>query len=516
LRRVFVPALAIATLLPLAGRARGDDFSDFRIPTHQALSWTGNFDGTWRGSTSDDVTSRVRSGLIYGTTSSDFLHLTDGENGFTDLVLSALLQGGRSSNRRSGYQQSPVLASGFDQRSSARSTDERWEIDYSFGRYVGGAPFVLGADARALGIQSQFWSVSRDASSQTDFVSSTDQWIESSNRRLGSAITASLRPRVGIGRVRDATWVYTARVIEDRLRHDGVLTRALTHEARQKLADLLTLGDAYDVLHARPAKGLWAEIERVLRDDGALAPGGLDASSTQHAGESLLEAVSRGRRADGLPGTIVLRQRGASASAFVSGLHQRETRSNAGGSRSQLTLDGVPQPIVSSSFSDRLVRTSDGVDAGLEAEWHRPVGLRVQLDVSAEASVPLRSQDDGLAANMNGQATWMVADRWLVQGTVSQQRDILQNARDGRTRQDSWGLFLAGQVSYEVEDHVTISLGLQDVQTGQRDPDAGPPLTWSYRRETTVTLGLTYRFTGRFNAPGFEALSRTTRPAAGI
>ncbi len=516
MRRVLVPALVIASLLPLPGWARGDDFSDFRIPTHQVLSWTGSLDGWWRGSTNDFVTSRVRSGYFSGTTGSNVRRLTDGENGFTDLFLSAFLQGERSSAKWSRYEQFPILARGYNQRSSGRSTGERGEVGYMFGRYVGGAPIVLGAEARALGDLSQSWSDSRDASSQTDFVSTTDEWVEMNERRRMSFITASLRPRIGLGRVRDASGVYIARAMEERLRRDGVLTRALSHDARQKLADLLTLRDAYNDLRARPAKGLWAEVERLLGDDGALAPGGLDASSTQHAGEPLLDDLALGRRPDGLPGTIVLRQRGASASAFVSGTHHRETSFEEGSSRSQLTLDGVPQPIVSSSFSGRFVTTSDGVDAGLQAEWHRPVGLRVQLDASTEASMPLRPQDDGLAARMNGQASWMVADRWLVQGSVNQQRDLRQDAEGGRTRQDAWALMLAGLVTYEVEDHVTIQLRVQDIQSGQRAPAAGPQNSRSYRRDQTVTLGFTYRFAGRFNAPGFEALSRSTRPPAGI
>src|SRR5258706_9112824 len=150
------------------------------------------------------------------------------------------------------------MASSSDHQRSARSTGERWVADYSFAQYAGRAPILLGAEASVSGDLNQNWTDSRDASSQTDFVSSTDQWMEARARRRQSFIVADLRPRVGLGRVRDATWVYTARVIEDRLRRDGVLTRALTHESRQKLADLLTLGDAYDVLHARPAKGLWA------------------------------------------------------------------------------------------------------------------------------------------------------------------------------------------------------------------------------------------------------------------
>lgn len=513
MKRSSVSALALACLIPLPGPARGDDFADFRIPTHRVLSWTGNFYGAWRGSTSDVVTSRMRSGYFFGTTGSNFVRLGDGERGFTTLSLSAFLDGNRASDRQSGYEQSPALSRSFDQQLARRSTAERGNVFYSFGRYVGRAPIVLGADVRALGDLNQTWTDSRDASSRTDFASSTDEWTETNDRGRRSEATVSLRPRAGIGRVRDATGVYTARVIEERLRRDGALTRALTHQARQNLTNLLTLSDAYDVPHERPAKGLWAEIERILRDDGALAPGGLDPSSTQHAGEPLL--VGRGGRG-GLPGAIVLRQRGASASAFVNGLHQRTTGFAEGGSRSQLTFNGVPQPIVSSSFSQRSVMTSDAIDAGLQAEWHRPVGLRVQLDASAETSVPLRSQDDGLAARMNGQASWMVADRWFVQGSVSQRRDLLQNARDGKTQQDSWNLDLFGQVSYAVEDRVTIQLGLLDSQWGVRGPGDRFSSSRAYRRKQSVTLGLTYRFAGRFTAPEFEALSLRPRPAPGI
>ncbi len=515
MKRYFLPALVLACLFPFPGRARSDDFADFRIPTHQVLSWTGSLDGWWRGSTNDLATIRGRSGYLSGATGSDFNRFTDGETGFTDLFLSANFGGTRSNFRDSRYEQLPSLTRSSNQRSSLRSTSEREEVGYSFGRYLGRAPIELGADARALNDQTQGWNNWRTVSSETDPFSTTDYWSESDTRSRQANTVVSLRPRVGLGRVRDATGVYTARVIEERLRGDGVLTRPLSHEARQKLVDLLTLRYSYDVLHVRPGKGLWAEIERIVGDDGALAPGGLDASSTQHAGESLLEAVG-GRSADGLPGTIVFRLRGARAGAFLSGVHQRGTSFEERSDQSQFTFDGVPQPIFSSRFSQSSAASSDAVDAGLQAEWHRPVGLRVQLDASADTSVPLRPQDTGLNVAMNGQASWMIADRWLVRGFVGQRRNIRQNAEDGTTREDTWAFTLVGQASYEVEDHVTIQLRVDDTQNGARQPAAGLPGSRTYRRGQSVTLGLSYRFAGRFSAPGFENLSRKMPPTPGF
>ena len=94
-----------------------------------------------------------------------------------------------------------------------------------------------------------------------------------------------------IGRVRDATPVLDARILEDRLTRTGSLIRPLSEQGRLRLAALLAMRGQFKNAHERADRYFWREVERVLQDDGALIPQGLDALSVLR----ILEDVTRPR-----------------------------------------------------------------------------------------------------------------------------------------------------------------------------------------------------------------------------
>src|SRR5206468_4021204 len=80
-----------------------------------------------------------------------------------------------------------------------------------------------------------------------------------------------------------------------RLRETGVLSGELSAAARERLASLYTLESSVAFAHERPTKYFWRELERLLREDGALGDGGLDAYSVQRLLEPLAFVGSAAR-----------------------------------------------------------------------------------------------------------------------------------------------------------------------------------------------------------------------------
>src|SRR5262249_49937216 len=124
---------------------------------------------------------------------------------------------------------------------------------------------------------------------QSEFNSSRDEYD----------VLLSLDASASWGRVRDATPVYQVEVLEERLRETGTLHQPLSRHAREQLAALYTVEGDVAFAHQRPTKYFWRELERILREDGVLDPGGLDAYAVQR----LLEPIT-------ITGAIVARTAG--------------------------------------------------------------------------------------------------------------------------------------------------------------------------------------------------------------
>ena len=103
------------------------------------------------------------------------------------------------------------------------------------------------------------------------------------------------RITLGHGIVRDATVVEDVHILESRLLAAGTLSRPLTPAGRARLAELLTVTPSLSFEHDRPERFEWREVERILREDGALSGGSLDAYGVLRAMEPYLSVSSQRR-----------------------------------------------------------------------------------------------------------------------------------------------------------------------------------------------------------------------------
>jgi hypothetical protein len=264
---------------------------------------------------------------------------------------------------------------------------------------------------------------------------------------------------------------------------------------------------AYGAVHDRPPRAIWAEIETILRDDGALRDGGLDGYAVMRALES--HRSRGGVDPSGLPASPALRMRGSFGGLLLQVQHAHFLERSDSEYSVDQSVNGVPQPHIQTSSSSRLEDHSDHVLAGLTAETHRPLNVHLQLDASARVLAPLRKQETELFAGAQARLVWLVADRWAGGPNVS--IDWLDwDRRTGPTAGDRTTWFYGGSIEYYIEDRVTLFVSATEVQRKVRGGAGGGGLgtDGSYVRDGRVSVGFSYRLSGRFAAPGFFEAAR--------
>ena len=261
-------AAAVAVLVMSAVRARADDFSDFRIPAHRAYVWDvgGSADGG-RFRTNGPGTSYRNDG-VNGSISTRAFRLFDSDPRRTSLVIVGDAVGRRTSGRTEDLTEPQTRLD----RVRSRLVAEGWSVSLQHRQYPWSVPAGVELSGSGRGNYVQDWerTESREASPTTrlDQLRHLERWDYLNEVDGGAA--------VGWGRVRDATGVYDARVLEERLQRAGALSHPLSAGARRHLAELLYGRSDFDQVPERPAKYLWREVGRILREDGALPEGDWD------------------------------------------------------------------------------------------------------------------------------------------------------------------------------------------------------------------------------------------------
>ena len=495
-----------STALPVPRFAEADDFSDFRIPSNRQLLWTAGLGGRLAGQDLSFSDLNLNQGLENSAGSLDGnLATAMGWFSDSDPVLTAftvdLVASGLRSHRTTERQ-----FAGFSDSDEATSRQvfERWSLAGTHRRYPWAMPLGFEVLASLGGNYSQRWqSMGRQTISVvpgTTTVTNTGQNLEQWS--YVHSIFASAG--IGWGRVRNATGVYDALVLERRLRETGAITRPLSAAGRQRLAEALYLRGSLDAVRERPGRALWREIERVLTEDGALAEGGLDPYSVLRAAEPHTGAAVR-LTEDGVPISPVTRMTGSFAGVRLADFHSSQRLRTDDGAYFERIENGVP--ISSSRPSPHSLQTTesqDDVAAGPFGEIHLPLGPPWQLDASASMMLGLRPEDSQLLLRTDASLAWLAADRWTAIANASYQL-LDEDRTSGPTGGDLWQLNAGMSVSWYVEDRTAIELSASHDQQWRRGDTAAPTATRSHldTQTFTVTLGVTYRFAGWIATPGF-------------
>jgi hypothetical protein len=491
-------AALVALLLPTA-RAGADEYSDFRIPDHHVYAASGTFGASARrGQLERGVDALLdRSHDYSGALGSAAFWLHDSERGITSLTGSLVLLGRRSDRTRRSEQffappQSIHLRD--SEASDLKGLDEYFAVDGAWRRYPWAAPAAIEISTSTVASYRQAWSRGNRFLAFEDSAFARSQWTGSTNEERVALYDLSVAVTAGVGRVRDATGVYRARLLEQRMIEQGLLVRPLSRAAASRLAALFYVEPGFRLVHDRPERFFWRELERILREDGALAEQGLDAYGVFRALEPAVPTSDRFYR--------FYRRSGAFAGIALTARHQHGLESRATHNRYMEVVDANPPVILDFADSRRDGYETNLAYLGPRVEYHRPIGMRWQLDAESHAFFALQNArvDDGLDMFTSLSAVWVVSDRWFWSADLGQARHYLTSrGSEFVSGRDAWSVRYGMTLGYLLEDRVGLEIGASEFQYGGRNPSAAETMI---SRAASIQVGVSYHFLGGLDAPG--------------
>jgi len=188
------------------------------------------------------------------------------------------------------------------------------------------------------------------------------------------------------------------------------------------------------VPHDRPAKAFWRDVETLLRDEGVLARPTLDAYALMHGFDPLMHASGVG----------VQRLRGFFVGPLAAyGLGHHFARRSIAGTQWSYLGDSLTN-VSSQSFVQADTHSDKGGTWGAAAEYHRPFGVRTQLDASIAFQTDILHAPDRKDTYSTVVGRWWLGERWAAVASASHDRFILR----APFALDRWSLgFLAGRTS---------------------------------------------------------------------
>ena len=479
--RATLCVLSFASVFPAVCFA--DDFSDFRIPDHFGGSWNASVAGFYRSGSHNETGDASRDRTMQGDLGGSWLRFRDSDRRQWQLSMAGRVLGVRSTSREDDFLTlvgPPSFSQSEHTESQGRSTTELGWISASMRDYPGTLPigWELSGDAQVQ--DAQIWNDHFETQIFDSFNESRTE-LSAQDVTWQSAEFASLRVAVGAGRVRDATPVFDAILLEERLQRDGALAHPLSPVARQRVADLYAVGPDFNLPHDLPGKFFWRELERTLREDGALADSGFDAYALRHADESLV--VARG---------FFFRPTGWFAGPTLVASHQHGVRRVNGSSRFVHFTDGSLDASSIGSVSDRQRSSFDRTLYGLTAEFHRPLGDRTQLGFSEDVGFDLGPDPTGIELSGFASLQRLIAERWFGELDLSHGRSLR-----GDPEFSIWSARVDGEIAYFLEDFVRASLRLHQGWGSSQVPGLDRRQDVNFAADFVLTFGR-----GRLDAPG--------------
>lgn len=488
----FFFCLALVASAP----ASADEFSDFRIPTHAWRSGTADLGLSGHRDVADAGFQSDRNQSLVSDLSGRITRLHDSD-ALQHSISLALGLAVRTLDRQEALAY-PGTSIRQEMNSYTVQGAETWRLDVGARAYPWRRPLGFDVSASGSGQYGQSRSRRDDRDRQDPPPTREERRATEAFHSYDYSVAGSAM--AGWGRVRDATVVYAIHVLEERLQESGALARPLSREARERLAALYFVGSDLAAAHDRPERFFWREVERVLREDGALSEHGLDPYSVMRIREPYGAAPSPGPP----------RRTGWFVGAVGEGRHFHRIERRDFDAQRKVFLADTLYLAESASGGVRFDQGYDAFLLGGQAEYHRPLGWRWQFDALAHVSAPVRPGDSGLSSWFSAQASWLVADRWGADAYVSQYRTYF-SPRGGALvlSDDGWSVVYGADVGYYLEDRTRIFAAVSERQQKSNSPSASG--YGRFNRSSSLQVGVSYRFLGTFEAPGIMEPARLLR-----
>jgi hypothetical protein len=494
-------ALVLFALVALTTTLYADPFVDFRIPKHTVCNLRGSFSGSYSGTHNNQGPYFQDNDRGTGTLGVSAMRLYDSDpfRAYFNLSLSS---SGTLEKYRSQFANS-TTDYGI-QNNDRCSGSESWSFGGGARAYPWtlplGASADLSANARYGQMHDKTFSESANDLTYMQDHATTKRWT------YDYSVSGSVG--LGYGRVRDVTSVYTVYVIEQRLKESGAATRDLSLSAREKLAQWLYAQKDFAAIYDRSARRFWQEVEKILREDGALRPEGLDAYDTYRIVEPLVGNASSAKMPRDAVSYSYLssfsRTKGYFIGLAVSGNHYHSIYREA---ESHDEIAALLDSMESANHQNIHTFTrqqffSDYFAFGPKVEYHLPCGMRWQFDALTSVLFPQRRGPTAFVANSRVTAAYLIADRWYGRANFVHNRQITDD-KHAHYYSNNWAAQGSAELHYYVEDRTDIYLTVNHSQqrTDGSEQYYGANGAPAFYRDTAVSLGMTYHFRGRFTAP---------------
>jgi len=446
----------VITFVLVSSTAPADDFSSFRIPDHFGGFWTGRSSGAYSSSSHNEPGEALRSSVFNGSLYGNWDRFRDSDRWQWDVLAFGNLSGARGSSRRDEFVvipgTVPTVSSAVTFRQRDADTDEQVGVTTGARAYPWTAPFGAEITGQASLFERQRWV---DQFETDIFRSFSESRLETSNQNasLVNSEAAEVSATLGYGRVRDASPVFLAILLEERLRRDGALKGALSSGTRQRIADLYSIRASFSIPHDQSDKFFWSELERLLREDAALVDTSLDAYAIRHADEALVVARSSFQRPIGFFfGPTLFAQHRHSLNRTSFSEHLRHL------------TDGVLDQDFIRSGSSRFRSFRDHTEYGGSAEFDQPIGSRSQIRFAEVCAVDPRPEPNRVLVDGSLSFQRLVGERWFSQFSFTHSRDI-----DPGRILSAWQVVVAGEVDYYLEDFARVTLSADQFWVRQLD-----------------------------------------------
>ena len=498
----FMHFASILAVLCFAFSAVADDFDDFRIPEHRVLGLSAHADGSFYKSSSKPIDERSDYWWVEGTVVPSLFALKESDKLRLSLYVFGAVDGRyQRSESRSVNDYYPDGQNHRRDVTKDNSVREAWQLDTDTRYYPLRVPLGVRFEVNARADYWQHCASNRNTwyGTQYDHVQVDDQETWLYDYYVSGTIS------LGLGKVRDVSGVVNAHIISDRLQREGLISTELSASTRQKLAELYYAESDYGYRHEFSEKYFWRDIGSVLRADPALLAQDLDAYSLYRLAET--------NHTGG-----IYREAGWFAGPALEGSHHSEIHRGWNGHRAWDDHNGVRENYHQDESSSSSHRSSDMLLGGVTAEYHKPFGLKWQLDLESTLLFPARIHDEhGIDWNSMAEVDYFIADRWSAATYIAHsRRDLVESAYYGypgtQSRESVWLAEIGGNLRYHLEDQWAFTAGFEFGHSGYRY-DEQYYYYFQPRKGTGYhlngSLGITYHFIG--NGLGYYQPPRPPR-----
>lgn len=465
-------------LLVIYNCSYGFDLNAFRIPKHTVYALVGEGGMDFYGGSFVDGDSHERNWYRYGDIGGSGYWLYDSER----LGVETAMQIQYDQRGNGGKDRYRDEHGNSNNSSKYLNQYESAQANFSGAYYPTEIPLSVmltgyGSADVMQGDREYKWNIDRDTLKSIG---------ESTTRQNGFDYYLRGEAGIGWGRVRNASAVYEAYILESRLQEMGRLSGELSQETRQKLAELLYQRSAYDKRNQRSARFFWRDVEAILKSDAAMT-GELDAFALYRINETVS------------PSTMA-RWSGWRFSMNIFGFHQNEIYKSHSESFRHVETDSSTTDSTfsgSNSYRDHW----EEMLFGPRLEVNVPLTWNVQLTGDTRLEHRVDPADDGFfwTTLLNGQ--YAVHDQWKISYTFLHERWINDPKERSMHNGQMWNLYHSATLAYYVEDNIEASITMSHYQSRAWDfvPDSGYPHYQRHSMTYAFRIGLSYIFSG--NSP---------------